>query len=637
VNYRILATAIPLCVLLGLPDAFAAGTFPGPERPALAAYQALRPEYVPDELLLKFKAAVSETAQAQSLARVAERSRRLTRSGWVQVRLVPGLSVPEALAALAGDRNVAQAQPNHIYEVTAMPSDPRYRSTWAMEKRGRALLEPRYRPRAGAAVADMNLPRAWDRITDCSRTLVAVLDTGINYMHVDLAPNMWDGGASYPHHGFDFVDGDADPMDLNGHGTHVAGIIGAAGNDRAGVIGVCWKARIMAVRVADALGLATTAHLLQGIDFALVQRAEVLYIGVGAVGPFDRALSEAIAAAEAADVVVATGAGNGDRDRIGDDNDASGNAVYPCNYRHRNLVCVAALDRNDRLASFSNWGATSVDVGAPGTSISSTWAGRRSRITDAFNDMRALGKTTSGRWGYSTLVLTSGELSDYLPGLVNPADFPRGKYANNADERIYRTFDLRGKDAAVLSFYTQFALQPGDHFNIGWSRRGGDPFADGVLLDGISGGSTEGAIAGPLAFDISPCIGSACSIGFQLLTDASGTDQGVAIIGFTIDTLELDRSSYYTLNGTSLAAAHVAGLAAMLRAYEPRLTAAEVVAAIKRGGRKTPALAGKIATGAAVDAHGALSYVAAEPERAVASRCNGAVRALGTAGLAYAC
>src|SRR5690606_29512827 len=109
-----------------------------------------------------------------------------------------------------------------------------------------------------------------------------------------------------------------------------------------------------------------TAHLLQGIDFALAQRAEVLYIGVGAVGPFDRALSEAIDAAAAADAVVTAGAGNGDRDRIGDDNDASGNAFYPCNYGHRNLICVAALDRNDRLASFSNWGATSVDVGAPG-------------------------------------------------------------------------------------------------------------------------------------------------------------------------------------------------------------------------------------------------------------------------------
>ncbi|HEX7043009.1 MAG TPA: S8 family serine peptidase, partial [Burkholderiales bacterium] len=602
------------------PDAFAAGTFPGPERPALAAYQALRPEYIPDELLLKFKIGVSEAAQAQSLGRVATGSRRLTRSGWVQVRLAPDLSVTQALAVLAGDRNVAQAQPNHIYEVTAAPNDSRYRTTWAMEHRGQAPFEDSHSPRAATAGAGMNLPRAWGRITDCSRTLVAVLDTGINYTHVDLAPNMWEGGAAYPQHGFDFIDGDADPMDLNGHGTHVAGIIGAVGNDRTGVIGVCWKARIMAVRVANALGLATTAHLLQGIDFALAQRAEILYIGVGAVGPLDRALSEAIAAAEAADAVVATGAGNGDRDRIGDDDDASGNAFYPCNYRHRNLICVAALDRNDRLASFSNWGATSVDVGAPGTDVSSTWAGRRGRITDAFNDKRARRKTTSGRWGNSTLVLASGARSDYRPGLVNPANFPHGKYANNADERTYRTFDLRGKDAAILSFYTQFALQPGDYFNIAWSGRGGDPFANGVLLDGISGGSTDGAIVGPLAFDISPCIGPACSIGFQLLTDASGTDQGVAIIGFTIDTLELNRSSYHTTNGTSLAAAHVAGLAAMLRAYEPRLTAAEVITAIKQG-RKTPALAGKIASGAAVDAHGALSYVAGAPERAGVGRC----------------
>ena len=119
----------------------------------------------------------------------------------------------------------------------------------------------------------MDIEAAWDYITDCSSMTVAVVDSGVNYNHTDLASNMWNGGASFPNHGFNFVNNNNDPMDRNGHGTHVAGIIGAIGNNSLGTTGACWKASIMAVRVLDAAGSGTTATVISGVNFAVANGA----------------------------------------------------------------------------------------------------------------------------------------------------------------------------------------------------------------------------------------------------------------------------------------------------------------------------------------------------------------------------
>ncbi len=112
--------------------------------------------------------------------------------------------------------------------------------------------------------------------------IVAVIDTGVNYNHEDLADNMWDGSASgYNYHGYDFVNSDYDPMDFNGHGTHVAGIIGAVGNNGKGVTGVCWNVKIMAVRVLNAVGEGTTANIVSGINFAVSRGAKVINMSLG--------------------------------------------------------------------------------------------------------------------------------------------------------------------------------------------------------------------------------------------------------------------------------------------------------------------------------------------------------------------
>jgi len=556
--------------------------------------------YVRGEILVKFKPAYG--AQQRNLVVLGQGDAvlaNLKQPGWVHVKIAAGQTVTQALAAYRSHPDVETAQPNYIYRATAIPNDPQYGQLWAFKNIGQTIASGTYLPNSGTPGADINIEKAWDQITDCGNTVVAVVDSGINYDQEDLTDNMWNGGLTFPKHGFDFVDNDNDPMDLNGHGTHVAGIIGATGNNAIGVTGVCWKASIMAVRVLDAQGVGTTATLEQGINFAVNNGAKVINMSIGGAGGFDPLFSAAITNAQAKDVVVIVAAGNETND-----NDVIGNARYPCNFTQPNLICVAALDQNYALASFSNWGATSVDVGAPGTNILSAWAGAHATITDSFNSGGILDWLTSGGgWAYSALTLAGSPID----ALVNPATFPTGAYSNNADNRVYKTFNLSGANAATLRFFAQFSIQPGDFLSVGYRNGVDDPFAGGVQLDSISG--FTGGLVGPLSYDLSPCISVACAVGFQLLTDASVTDQGVRILFFGIETLQLNNNSYNTVAGTSMVTAEVAGLAAMLRAYNPKFTYADVVNAIKNAGRPVLALSGKTTTGKAIDVMSSLAYI----------------------------
>lgn len=319
-------------------------------------------QYAPGEVLVKFKPASSMPLRGHAVVA------NLDQPGWAQVRLAAGQTVATALAAYHDDPNVEYAQPNYIYRAAAAPNDAQYSQLWAFRNSGQSVGT--YEPNAGTAGDDMNIEPAWSHIADCSSVVVAVIDTGVNYNHEDLAANMWNGGSANPKHGHDFADNDDDPMDLIGHGTHVAGIIGAVGNNFTGTTGVCQQARIMAVRVLDSEGIATTATVVQGIGFAVTNGARVINMSLVGGGSPDPLFSDAITNAQDNDVVVVVAAGNGTND-----NDAAGGARHPCNFTQPNLLCVAALDQRYALARFSSWGATSVDVGAPGTNILSTSAG----------------------------------------------------------------------------------------------------------------------------------------------------------------------------------------------------------------------------------------------------------------------
>ncbi len=562
-------------------------------------------QYVPDEVLVKFNPRVS---QEQSIAGLGnQKIRNLDQSGWVHLKLPLGRTVEQTLAAYKNDSNVEIAQPNYLYHASAFPNDPNYAQQWALKNTGQIVsavaqpgstLDGMNNP--GTPGADMDVEAAWDHITDCSSMTVAVVDTGVNYNHTDLASNMWNGGASFPNHGFNFVNNNNDPMDRNGHGTHVAGIIGAIGNNSLGITGACWKASIMAVRVLDAAGSGTTATVISGVNFAVANGAKVINMSLGG-SSFDPAFSSTITNAQSNGVVVVVAAGNGLSN-----NDSGTTPVYPCNFTQSNLICVAALDQNYQLATYSNYGATSVDVGAPGTNILSSWAGTNTSISDPLTSGWTFTTTTTGGWTFGSLFL-GGTPTQFL---LDPPNYPNVRYNSNTDDRARKTFNLAGVDVAVGQSIAAINVVNGDHFRVGYISTGGDPFAGGgTIIEDVTDLATFPDLV-LIMEDISGCISATCSLGFRLQSGATmPKDLGVAITGFNIQTLNFNTTSYNTIAGTSMASAEVAGLATMLRAYNPHYTYREVVNAIKHGGRAVAALAGKTSSGKAVDAMATVAYI----------------------------
>lgn len=560
-----------------------------------------RAEYAPGEVIVKFRAGTTPHGRRAAVAMRAHSAIAELQPGWAHVALRSGETVEEALSAYADDPAVEYAQPNYLYRALRAPGDPRYPQLWAFKNTGQIVgtgfvqpgggLYPWNNP--GIAGSDVNLEKAWDHITDCSGVAVAVVDTGVHYRQQDLAPNMWDGGPLAPNHGWDFVDGDADPMDLNGHGTHVAGVIGAAGNDGAGATGVCWNARIMAVRVLDASGSGSTASIVQGVAFAVDHGAKVINMSIGGGGPGDTAFSDALTAAGNAGAVVVVAAGN-----AGSNNETT--PVYPCNFTHPNLICVAALDQAYELAEFSNYGARSVDVGAPGTNILSAWAGTNGSAAVSMTGWSVSSTTFTG-WGYTV----NGGNSF----VVNPTTYPFGQYAAGTDDRAYRSLPVGAPDAAYASFGAVVDVRNGDYFGVACAGGGGDPFASGTLLGELTDLATYPYVVG-IGGEIPPsCFGPAATFGLRLRSAPGSRARGLAVTGLTVTTLALTTTSYNTASGTSMATPVVAGLATMLRAYNPEYTAADVVSAILEGGRSVGALAGKTTSGKAVDAMRSLAHV----------------------------
>lgn len=581
---------------------------PADAAPTLTYPTGNQPSYVSNQVLVEYKPTVSASAKLQAGIALGVQSSQpiASRPNWEVTTLTSSQTVAQALSTYANNPNVASVQPNYIYHTMATPApqlDASYAQLWAAKNTGQIVAGGTYPAGlnvTGAIGNDMNLEAAWNVQTDCSAITVAVIDSGINYNSSDLAANMWNGGSTAPNHGWNFVGaGDNDPMDYHGHGTHIAGTIGAVGGNGTGVTGVCWKANIMAVRVIDATGYGTTSSIIQGIDFAIAHGAKIINMSLGGGGPFDLAFSSAITRAQNANMLVVVAAGN-----AGANNDTT--PTWPCSYPNPNLICVAALDQNYALASFSNFGVSSVDVGAPGTNIMSTWNGASTTINDPLT-------ASTGGWHGSSSTVTHGGGWGFglpIPGLTDPIVWGTAKYNPGSDDRAYKTFNLAGANAAILNIAAAANVKSGDLWNINFKATGGDPFVAGTNVFSDTNMTDSFTIAHTPVLDISACISSTCSVGFQLLTAANSVgDIGVAIPYVSITTLTLNNNSYKVLDGTSMATAEVTGVAALVWAHNPQYTYQEVANAVKNSGRPTASLAGKTTTGKAVDAMRALSYI----------------------------
>jgi subtilisin family serine protease len=326
---------------------------------------------VPGRLLVRFSRDAGRSDRAATRAEVHGRSLH-------DYRLVPGLEllstdlpVDEAIGALRGHGSVvAAAQPDCRVHATRLPDDVFLDAEWGLHNTGQF---------GGIAGRDIDAAAGWDIRTDATAAPVAIIDTGMNLDHPDLVDNLWTNPGEIPGngvdddhngfvddvHGFDFVDDDAVPEDENGHGTHVAGIIGARGDNNFGVAGVAWTATLMPLRVLDANGSGTVDAIIRALDYAAANGARITNNSYGGRG-FDPALFDAFAAAGDAGMLQVVAAGND-----GSDTDVAPES--PGSFRLSSLISVAATDPGDGLAAFSNFGRTTVDIGAPGVHIASTW------------------------------------------------------------------------------------------------------------------------------------------------------------------------------------------------------------------------------------------------------------------------
>lgn len=337
----------------------------------------------PDELIVRFEPGVSGAERAAIRDEAGTALERTLPVGGMQLLEVePGESASAAERALEREDGVLYTEPNAIRRASSRPNDPDFPLLWAMDNSGQSI-----RGIAGRPDADTDTADAWDANIG-GGVVVAVIDTGVDRDHPDLAAATWrnpgESGSGRETNGFDddlngrvddwsgwdFVGEDGNPADENGHGTHVAGTIGAQRGNAIGVAGVADGSQLMALRVLDADGSGSVADVIQAYAYASAEGARVVNLSLGS-SQSSRAERDAIAAFSSMLFVAA--AGNGGSDGVGDDNDLD--PEYPCAYLLPNVVCVAASDNRDRLASFSNYGEVAVDLAAPGVNIASTWPG----------------------------------------------------------------------------------------------------------------------------------------------------------------------------------------------------------------------------------------------------------------------
>jgi subtilisin family serine protease len=291
-------------------------------------------------------------------------------------------TVDNAVAAYGAATNVVlYAEPDGIMHLNSFtPNDSRFTNLWGLHNTGQA---------GGTSDMDIDAPEAWDTATGTG-VVVAVLDTGVDYTHPDLAANMWsnvneiagnsidDDGNEFIDdiYGVDFYNNDSDPMDDNSHGTHCAGTIAAVGNNSIGVVGVAWNANLMAVKCMGAAGFGYTSDRLQGVAYirSMVEtgaNVRVVSVSLGS-GNSDSSERDDIQFLGSTNVLVVAAAGNSGYDL---DDWGSSEFEYPAAYADNNVISVAAMDRSGAMPDWSNHGITQVDLSAPGESILSTVPG----------------------------------------------------------------------------------------------------------------------------------------------------------------------------------------------------------------------------------------------------------------------
>jgi subtilisin family serine protease len=368
----------------------------GAQTPPAAPLVQFEAPHAPDRIIVKYRGAgvawvgspgfVSEQVRSELRHSVnSVVTHRFAGDSNLEVlRLQGATTVADAIAELRGRPEVEYAEPDYEVSLSVHPNDPEYTagSLWNLDNTGQVGPPEEY-GLTGIVDADIDAPEGWDIRNDASPIIVAVIDTGIRRTHEDLAGNMWENAGEIAGNGIDddgngYIDDryglnaitytDAttpagDPADDNGHGTHCAGTIGAVGDNGVGVVGVAWHVRLMACKFLGADGYGYVSDAIECIDYARLNGAKVLSNSWSG-GGYSEALLDAVRRARDEDIIFVAAAGNNSAN-------IDSALVYPASLGLANVIAVAALDRTDQLAYYSNFGS-SVLLGAPGSFINST-------------------------------------------------------------------------------------------------------------------------------------------------------------------------------------------------------------------------------------------------------------------------
>ena len=600
---RIFALLASLSVVAAtlLSPAAASATQAPKVRPASSAPSSLSTsdrERVPGEVVVRYTAAADRSdridlrndIQAQSVEPMA-----LPRAEVVEVATG---TVDEAIAELEGSPDVLFAEPNYYYRASAVPNDPRFAQNWGLHNTGQSISGS-----SGTADADIDALEAWDATTGSHDVVVAIADTGVAYDHPDLAANIWANpgetvnGADDDLNGFkddtrgwDFIDDDNTPRDLVGHGTHVAGTVGAVGNNGNGTSGVAWNVSLMPLRVLDSEGSGTTSDVASAISYAAAKGADVVNLSLG--GP-DFSLSVSNAISNAPNVLIVAAAGN-----EGANIDVT--PSFPCNYPLTNIVCVGATDMNDQLAGYSNYGAANVDLAAPGSRILSSVPAFRTALRETFE---ADISTTWIAGGTGTAWSRGQDAFGFFA-----TDSALGNYLPNTDSwlRAASPSDLSGQQNCRVSYAFQLDTESD---------------VDGLFIEASSDATTWTKVGGWTgstggdwltgAHDLIAYDGGSVYLRLRLVSNAVIERGGASVDDLQIRCLTTSFSgtefSYYS--GTSMATPHVAGAAALVKAASPDASTAEIRDALLKGVDVLTGLTGKTATGGRLNVAKALGVV----------------------------
>ena len=340
-----------------------------------------KPRFAPDRVLVKLKGdAPAEAVDAINRKNGARTEKKLPYTRVSVVKLPKGLQVADAVRRYEASPDVEYAEPDFLLSTdqatSPTPNDTDYPKLYNLNNTGQT---------GGAADSDIDASEAWGSTTGSPDAVVAVIDTGVDIDHPDLKDNVWTNADEVPGnrvdddkngytddvHGWDFRNEDASVFDADegSHGTYVAGVIAAEGNNGIGITGVNWRTSVMPLKFVGPDG-GYVSDSVEAINYALAEGVGISNNSYGCAGCFSQTQFDAIKRADAAGHLYVASAGNGGGDTVGDDNDTTPH--YPDGYDSPNIISVAATDYRDALAGFSNYGAASVDLAAPGVNILST-------------------------------------------------------------------------------------------------------------------------------------------------------------------------------------------------------------------------------------------------------------------------